>query len=124
MADLTHADLMQMTERLEDSFRREVDRVSTQLERQTVRADEDRAVISKHSEDIRVLQHDVRTITNVQQGRAALQQAVEAPPALPALTPAQRKAFIGGIVAAVMMLAGIAQGASEVIAELLKRLKP
>ena len=113
MADLTHADLMQMTERLEDSFRREVDRVSTQLERQTVRADEDRAVISQHNEDIRVLQHDVREIKNVHLGRANT-----------GLTPTQRKAFIAGIVAACAALAGMAQGVGELASALVKRLNP
>lgn len=129
MADLTHADLMQMTERLEDSFRREVDRVSTQVERIGARAEDDRVVIAKHSEDIRLLQHDVRNHIDAH----LKSRALPSDPMMATIRPdddgAQRmgKTLVGAAVFIGMMLVGAAKGAYDLfewVTAALKAAKP
>lgn len=112
--EITHADLLALADRLESSTRREVDRVHGDLRthiedskaaaaRLDARYDDMRADVTQHGQDIRVLQHDVRLLSHLGpvRGRAGK------PP----------KAFVAGVVAAVMGLAG----AAEALHELVKR---
>lgn len=112
MADITVTDLNNIAGRLEASFQREVDRIEEQVDRLVRRGEAADEKIAKHSEDIRVLQHDMRDVKNVRLGAAA-----------PAGRPVS-KAFIAGVVAAIVGLAGVGEGVLSALKVAAKFVKP
>lgn len=122
MAEITHVDLNKLAERLELSFRRDVDglredlcdrieQVRSDVEKQSDRVGRTETVLGAAKEDVRVLRHDFNNHVHAHPGPTDRRKKSD-------------KGFIAGAVAAAMLLGGVASSALEFFLELLKRLKP
>ena len=111
MSDLTHADLMALGQRIEDSTRREVDHVRDDM-KEGFRATNDRLDKAETAVgDLALKMTEVRRdfANHVDKGetvRSLVRQNGSGKPS---------KSFVAGVVAAVLALGGVAEGFHQVI---------